>query len=151
MGGNRLFILHRGTAAKEFFTMKNKLSIVLVVLLVLGLFFTACSSDDDSSDPIKGTWVNTDVDAIISAANGTFKQFSSSVEVVRGTYTYSGNVVTVKMTEVNPIIFGRTGAWIKYSDLSSAEKASLGYNTDTFMLTINGNTFSTMGLTFTKQ
>jgi hypothetical protein len=130
--------------------MKNKLFIVLGVLLVLGLFFTVCSSDDDSSDPLKGTWVNTDVDAIISAANGTWKQFSSGVEVIRGTYTYSGSAVTVKVTEVNPFLFGRTGPWVKYSELSSVEKGYLG-NTDTFMLTINGNTFTMSGLSFRKQ
>jgi hypothetical protein len=143
-----------GKAAKEFSTMKNKLSIILGVLLVLGLFFTACDDGFSSdNDPFNGTWTatNTPYPIMMSGANGAWKYFEYGVETVRGTYTYSGNVVTAKIIEVNPIVFGRTGPFIKYSDLSNAEKANLLDNTDTFMVTIVNNTFSAMGATFRKQ
>jgi hypothetical protein len=135
--------------------MKKNTFKVMIIAMIAVIWFSmaSCDSSDGSADddPIKGTWVSSDGYVIITAAKGAFKQFQSGAELMRGTYTYSGNVVTGKLTEVNPIAFGRTGPWIKYSDLSSAEKAQILGNTDTFMITTNGNTATLMGLTFTKQ
>jgi len=137
--------------------MKKKLFIVLVALLVLGLFFTGCSSYDSSSedDPFKGTWVNTAQGAKIEAADKAWKVSRNNVEVERGTYTFSGNTVNGKVTEVNMGVFtGGAANWVKSSDLTSAQKATITQNggiIDSFTITINGNTLTSMGVTFTKQ
>jgi hypothetical protein len=124
--------------------------LILALILMIGFSLAACDSSDDSSDPLKGTWRSTDGSIMLNAANGAFKEFFDGIEVIRGTYTYSGNIVTAKVIEVNPAIFGRTGSWVQFSNLSNADKAYFG-NTDTYMLTINGNTVTFMGYTMVKQ
>jgi hypothetical protein len=44
---------------------------------------------------------------MLDASNGSFKQYlvSNNKEVLRGTYTVSGNTVTVKMTQINTAAF----------------------------------------------
>jgi len=152
MGGYRFYIFDAGNR-EGVFVMKKKLLIVLGVLLVLGLFFTACSDDNSSeNDPFKGTWLSADKSVkIVAAADKTFKVYVNNIEGIRGTYTISGNDADAKLTEVYSGIFGEgTNKWIKYSDLTSAQKSSLPIN-ETFKLTISGNTISFMGTTFTKQ
>jgi len=134
--------------------MKKKLFIILGVFLVLGFLFTACSDDSSSDDLFNGTWVSTN-GFTIKATNGAFKMYNrDSLEYLRGTYTVSGNTANVKTTEVDSVIFGIGGTgWVKYSDLSSTQKAQLaqqGY-TENFAVTIVNNTFTYNGLTFTKQ
>jgi len=137
--------------------MKKKLFIVLGALLALGLFFTGCSSDDSSSenDPFKGTWINAAQAIRIEAANKEWKSFKNNMETIRGTYTISGNTANAKTTEVNIGAFtGGANNWIKYSDLTSAQKAIVtqyGGPPETFTVTINGDTITAFGLTLTKQ
>jgi hypothetical protein len=90
--------------------MKKKLFVVLGFLLVLGLFFTACSSDDSSNDPFEGTWATNEGTQIV-AANGVLKSYRNDHEAGRATYTFSGNVVSAKTTEVNLEVIGGTG-WV---------------------------------------
>jgi len=132
--------------------MKRNLFIILGVFLVLGLLFTACSDDNSKDDPLNGTWVGPR-GAMVKATNGTFKFYAGDIEGYRGTYTVSGNTVNAKTTEVNSIVFGGTG-WVKYSDLSSAQKAQLATQEnilENFVVTIVNNTFTFNGVTFTKQ
>jgi len=137
--------------------MKKKLLVVLGALLVLGLFFSGCSSDGDSAekDPFEGTWVNTAQGLKLEAANKAWKIFRNNVEMEKGTYTFSGNTVTGEVTEVNMGVFtGGANNWVKTSDLTSAQKATItqyGGTVDAFTITINGNTLTNMGYTFTKQ
>jgi hypothetical protein len=126
--------------------MKKKLFVVLGVLLALGLFFTACSSDESSSDDLfTGTW-EADAGNKVVAANRSWTQYVRGVEGIRGTYTLSGNVVNAKTTEANPVAFGGTGSWMKYSDLPSNTGIP-----ENITATINGNTCVWMGVTLTKQ
>jgi uncharacterized lipoprotein YehR (DUF1307 family) len=135
--------------------MKHTFKVLIVALIaVIGFSLAACEDtvSGPDNDPFRGTWISTDGYMIFTAENGAWKEFIEGVDVARGTYTYSGNVVTAKITEVNPFIFGRTGPWIKYSDLSNAEKAYLNNgNTDTYMVVVNGNTLTGFGMTFVKH
>ena len=140
--------------------MKNKLLVGLGVLLILSLFIIGCLADGDSgstggsgstNDPFSGTWVSTDGEVIIKAGNGAWSQYQDGVELIRGTYSYSGNTVSGIIKEVNPFIYGRTGPWIKYSDLTANEKTYLMGNTDSFSFVVNNNTITAMGITMIKQ
>jgi len=53
--------------------------------------------------------------------------------------------------EVNPVIYGKTGPWIKYSDLTATEKSYLLGNTDSYSVALNNNTYVLIGITFMKQ
>jgi hypothetical protein len=131
--------------------VKKKLFIVLGFLLVLGFFFTACSSDDNSSDdPFKGTWVsNSNAGDRFIAENRSLKVYVSGIEALRGTYTVSGNAVNGKWTQVNPGAFGATGSWMNFTDLDSTSQARFGG--ENFTIPINGNTCTWRGTTLTKQ
>jgi hypothetical protein len=135
--------------------MKNKWFLGFGVLLVFGLFLMACPNDDGGdSDPFAGSWTgqpDPSVTAKFVAANGSFKQYINDVEGVRGTYTFSGNNVTIKVTEVNPgVIFSGTNGWVTYANLSEEYKGYLG-GSDTRQITISGKNFTAEGTTFTKQ
>ena len=133
--------------------MKRNLFIILGVFLVIGLLFIACSDDNSSDDLFNGTWADPTGRFTISATNGSFKLLDRGVEYIRGTYTLSGNTANVKITEVNSIVFGGTG-WVKYSDLSSTQKAQLEAQQgmpENFVLTIVNNTFTYNGRTYTKS
>jgi hypothetical protein len=147
--GRLEYVSGDSNTAKEFFSMKKNLFIILGIFLVLGLLFTACSNDDSSDDLFNGTWAEPS-GIKISATNGAFKGYGrGGIESYRGTYTVSGNTANGKTTEVNSLVFGGTG-WVKYSDLSSTQKTQLGWP-ENFVVTIVNNTFTHNGVTFTKQ
>jgi hypothetical protein len=140
------------------FCMKKKLCVIIGIFLVLGLVFTACSDNNSSDDLFNGTWAESTGRFTISATNGSFKLLDRSVEYIRGIYTLSGNTANVKITEVNSIVFGGTvlggTGWVKYSDLSSTQKAQLEAQQgipENFVLTIVNNTFTYNGRTYTKS
>jgi hypothetical protein len=86
------------------------------------------------------------------ASNDSFRQYrvSDDKEVVRGTYTGSGNAVTATITEVNTAIFGGQDRWYTWANLPSEYKGLMG-GSQTQQITITGNTFIISGITFTKQ
>jgi hypothetical protein len=129
----------------KFMKIKNKWFVGFGVLLVFGFLFTACSNDSNDDDPYHGTWVGTNNGSTVKivASSGSYKQYLDDNEVSRGTYTYSGNNVTGKTTEVN---YG--GVWTAYASLPDEYKS---YVPETTQVTINGNSFTANGVTFTKQ
>jgi hypothetical protein len=129
---------------------------IIALLAVIGFSMAACGGDDDgsSSDAFAGTWINAGEGSRVVASNGSLKVYDDNMEIMRGTYTGSGNAYRVKISEVNATIVGMGDAntWIKYSDLTSYAK---GMIPETFSVTINGSTCTLTGggqnLTYTKQ
>jgi hypothetical protein len=142
-----------GTAAKEF-SMKNKFKLIgiIALLAVIGFSMAACG-DNSSSDPdlFEGTWVGSSDDGSVRivAAGGKFTIYLNGTEGMRGTYTASGNTVNGKYTEINLSAFGLPGSWTKVSDLPPDIKTQLGG--ENIAATLNGNTLTMEGMTFTKQ
>ncbi|MDR2053442.1 MAG: InlB B-repeat-containing protein [Treponema sp.] len=112
--------------------------------------WTADSKGGD--DAFKGTWVSDDNFVRLEASDGSFKQYlvSNSKEVVRGTYTVSGNTVTVNMTQINTVMFGGADTWVSWADLSSEYREYIG-GSETWQITIVGNSFTSGDTTLTKQ
>jgi uncharacterized lipoprotein YehR (DUF1307 family) len=125
---------------------------IIAIIAVIGFSFIACGNDDnggDGTDPFNGTWISSELKCV--AANGSFKQYriNDDKEVIRGTYTYSENKVTAKITEVNTAMFGDADTWVTYANLSETYKGYVGGGTQ--QVTITNNTFTGNGMTFTKQ
>jgi hypothetical protein len=138
--------------------MKNtfKLFGIIALIAVVGFSMAACGGDDDGgADPFEGTWVNTAQGLRIVAADKSAKVYLNNAEIIRCTYTVSGNSATAKITEVNPSALGFPGgsSWVKYSELDSATKTVLTQQgmTETATATINGSTCTFFGVTYTKQ
>ena len=126
---------------------------ILVTVLVFGVTVVSCNNslgnDDQGKDPFSGIWTNATMRIV--AANGSFNEYllPDEKEVVSGTYTFSGNIVTGKMSNINTVMFGDTDNWVTYADLSGTYKGYIGPEIQTF--TISGTTFTAGGMTFTKQ
>jgi uncharacterized lipoprotein YehR (DUF1307 family) len=143
--------------------MKNTIKLLgfIAVMAIMGFSFIACDdgSKDDNKDAesFDGTWVSgPPIELKLVAENGSFKQYMVSVnkEVVRGTYTYSGNNVTAKITEVNTALLGGEDKWTSYADLGETEKVTLGAvlgGTDTLQIVIVNNAFTIGGIEFKRQ
>jgi hypothetical protein len=130
---------------KETF-MKNitKWRGIIFLVAVFGFMMAACDNNPGGgADPFSATWISANVKIV--AANGSWKEYTipEDEEVIRGTYTYSGNTVTAKITEVNTLNFGEADAWVTYANLDETNKEDMG-GTDTFTLTIANNSFSVM-------
>jgi hypothetical protein len=138
--------------------MKNKWLIGLGVLFVFGFFFTACNNGS-SYDPLEGTWiapqVSTEPEIKLVAANGSITVYDSvnNGEVMRGSYSYSGNTVTMKFILINTAMFGdNPGEWKTFAQLTDTQKANIGGGgTDTATVILTSNTFTSGIKTFTKQ
>jgi hypothetical protein len=106
----------------------------------------------EDEDALEGTWVSDDNSLRLEASNGSFKQYLvyDNKEVVRGTYTVSGNAVTATITDVNTAMFGGTDRWYTWANLSSQYKEVMGGSARQ-EITIVDNTFTSNGMTFTKE
>jgi hypothetical protein len=139
----------RVTGEETFMKNTIKLFGIIAFVAIIGFSFVAC--DDGGTDPLNGTWISTQFKIV--AANGSFKEYlvPDNEECLRGTYTYSGNNVTAKITEVNTSVFGDDApdTWVTWANLDSSIKESLG---DQIMqMTVSNNTFIAKEMTFTKQ
>jgi hypothetical protein len=119
------------------------------------------------SDRFAGTWEAPfiapppDVQRII-AANSSFSQYAvmngppeDPREFIRGTYTVSGNTITLTMVSFNMKVFQDSydvskAEWVTWANLSSDWKTNLG-GSPTYSITINGNSFTNTNMTFTKK
>ncbi|MDR0319897.1 MAG: hypothetical protein LBI28_00195, partial [Treponema sp.] len=98
-----LSVLGRVTAdksPKEIFMIKKTIKWFGIIALaaIIGFGMAACDDNSDGgTDPFNGTWISADIKLV--AANGSWKQYTipENTEVIRGTYTYSGNTVTGKV------------------------------------------------------
>jgi len=128
---------------------------LLVILLAFG--FTGCDKDggDGIEDAFAGTWLGTDTSSGASvkiiAKDGHWKEWmNDNIEIVRGTYTVSGNIVTIKYVEINTIIFGGENSWVFFAQLNDTNKAYLGGN-ETIKLDISGGSITMLGVTLNRQ
>ena len=118
--------------------------------------FAKWTSETGNDDPFAGTWEGEYMGMTVKfvATGGNFTQILQGEEAVKGTYTVSGNTVTIKVTHAKPYFIGGTSnQWVEYADLSSDEKTALG-GSDTSQITVaaDGNTITTAGgaMTLTK-
>jgi hypothetical protein len=138
---------------KEIF-MKNtktkansRMLFAIALAVIIGFSMAACGGDpgDDPGpglDPFNGTWISADVKII--AGNGSWKQYTipENEEVIRGTYTYSGNTVTAKIKSINTVMFGEADVWVDYANLDNVVKQQIG---DTYTFTVTNKSFSIPG------
>jgi hypothetical protein len=119
---------------------------VSIALGLPGCYYKRASG---ATDLFAGTWEgpgpDKDTDFRIVAANNNFKQYVVSstgpaTEVIRGTYTVSGNTVTGTLTQINRLMFGGVNAWVTYESLSEVEKGYVGGSTQS--ITVTGDTFT---------
>ena len=98
---------------------------ILALALVFGMMAIAC--DDGSSNgggsggrtdsALNGTWVAPGERLTLN--NGDFEIFEFGTLMVRGTYTTSGNSMTIRINQISGAMFGLPGLQSR-SDLSNA-------------------------------
>ena len=112
------------------------------VLLITAIFTLAgCdTSTNGKPDIFEGTWIGTGErqGATMVAANGSYTEAFNSTEIIKGTYSVTGNTVTMTMVQLNTIAFGGEDKWFNWTDLDASYKAML-LNSDTFQVTIQGD------------
>ncbi|MDR1059451.1 MAG: hypothetical protein LBL43_07860 [Treponema sp.] len=152
--------------------MKNKRFLVLMILLG----FAACDNGNTSGggnnpnggDAFKGTWVTTwgGKKVKVTAVGNSFNEYyvtTSGKEYwfVKGTYTISGDTVTMKVTYVNDAIIDNTYGliasdaddWKSYADSTKkAKMAEEGVTSDTVIGKIDGDNITVLGhLAFVRE
>jgi len=100
--------------------------VMLVAVLAFGMAVTGCSNDDTNVSPIDGRWVAAGASAIVMVfENGNFRTYYDGVLLGSGTFTTSGNNVTVTQDgETETATFSVSG------------------NTLTITFTVDGETFT---------
>jgi hypothetical protein len=144
----------RVTGGETFMKNTIKLFGIIAFVAIIGFSFVACDNGGGGgTDPINGTWVSTNNQFKIVAANGSFKEYdvSDNKEIMRGTYTYSGSNATATITEVNTGFFGGADTWVTWADLDSSYKESIGGQIMEITVSNNSLIISELELTFTKQ
>jgi len=110
---------------------------------------------DGSQDIFAGTWTTQEGNGMnIVAANGSFTVNMDGRSAFRGTYTVSGNKVSITFTHVNTDMSGKADKWTPYDDLPPETHDDIPPKT--IDGTINGNQFiidtgDNDPMTFTKQ
>ena len=146
--------------------MKSKWVLLFCIIVGFCLVFAACEGKNKKSsdaaeiveiiDVFKGTWISTDgaegqPAMQLVAENNSFREYliANDLEVIRGTYTVSGDVVSATLAEVNTILFGAADEWYNYDELSDIFKGYVG--SEIQEITIDNDTFIQGGVIFTKQ
>ena len=139
---------------------------MLVMVLAFGMSVVGCNNPANgggtgngtttsANDPFAGTWVIdetwiNEVGALrIVASNGSWRQYLGEFENIRGSYTFSGNIVTVSIGTVNTALIGGADQWVFWGSLSPVQQQSIGSQTVT--ATVSGNSIIVAGLSFTRQ
>jgi len=144
--------------------MKNvsKLLGLIALIAIIGFSMTACDDEDkkEDNDPFKGTWVRQENGADaqkIVAASGSWRSYENVngvwVENMRGIYTASGKEITAIIVEVNMGLYSpqpSTEQWVSYPEVPDGIKQQY-MPTATMNGTVEGNKFTIMNVTFTKQ
>jgi len=90
--------------------MKNfiKLFGVIALISVIGFTMAACKEEDVPLSILNGTWVKSTPSLSVEKLvmdDGNFTNINNDVELYKGTYTISGNDITVTITQVNGAAF----------------------------------------------
>jgi hypothetical protein len=135
--------------------MKNKRIILgmVVMKLMFGMVFMGCDNGSTQDDALTGTWTGYNEDAggemKLVASGGSFTVYVDDQPAYKGTYTTSGNDVTMTFTHMNTgLMSGGTTEWTPYDDVPEGTD---GLPSKTMQGTISGGELSVEGMTFTKQ
>jgi hypothetical protein len=126
-------------------TNKKLLVGILGILLVFSFVLAGCDhgGGGDDTDVFAGTWIGEGKEQghTMVASDGSYlvRQDSDGLEFLNGTYTVTGNTITMKMVKINPVILGGPNGLISWADLDDTYKEYLE-NSDTFQITIDGDT-----------
>ncbi|MHC6204452.1 hypothetical protein ACYULU_14835 [Breznakiellaceae bacterium SP9] len=153
--------------------MKHKVFLVgmLAMVLTFGMAVIGCdngstsdsgggNSSGGNSDAFAGTWMRNNGSGKITAGNGTFRWYDdldddSSTpleETIQGTYTVSGNSVTMTITQANMIIIGDPSEWKTWAQLEADGETDIFGYSNTMTAIINGNRLTDEdSATYTKQ
>jgi hypothetical protein len=92
--------------------MKNTVKFlgIIAFVAIIGFSFIACSGDSGGGpdSALNGTWINSANRSVkIALNNGNLSLYEDSIESARGTYSTSGNRITLNITQINGAMFGR--------------------------------------------
>ena len=84
---------------------------IIALVAIIGFSFVSCK-EGGGNDPLNGTWVNSEMGAKVVLNNGSITMSilddeESFVEGYKGTYSTSGNNITITITQVS-------GAMLEY-------------------------------------
>ncbi|WP_461256682.1 hypothetical protein [Treponema sp. R80B11-R83G3] len=138
---------------------------IIAFVAVIGFSMIACDDSDkgkdeqqqQETDSFAGAWISSNQQRI-EASWGNWKYQESVMSVhfscIRGTYTVSGNNVSLVITEVNTSFMSWDqqtvypgDTWTAYANLSSEMKSEIP---QTLQITITNNRFTYMGDTFSN-
>jgi len=102
--------------------MRNFLKVfgVIAIVAVIGFSVIGCEEPDEVDRDLNGTWVGESAELRFN--NGTFESGLDGKMFVKGTYTTSGNKITMITTHVHgniPMIDGLELKWYSKSDLKT--------------------------------
>jgi len=149
--------------------MKNffKLLGIIALVAVIGFSMAACKNDDEGggTDPaLNGTWVQTITSGSytytteIKLNNGNIEESRgqngmSLSPIYKGTYTTSGNSISVQMTH-----YYHRANWLTKDQLKSAQGTGMSdtdidliFKSVTAIWSVSGNTLTLAGLTYTRK
>jgi hypothetical protein len=140
--------------------MKNKIKWFGIIALATVIGFGMASCDTGSTeggsggDALTGTWTSYNAQAggemKLVAANGLFTVYYGEQAAYRGTYTVSGNDVTITFTHVNTgLMSGGGDQWTPFAEVPPGTEGVPPQST--MQGTISGNQLNVDGQTFTKQ
>jgi hypothetical protein len=91
----------------EEFDMKNFLKLFGIIALaaVIGFSFVACDNGTTGGGGFNGTWRESSGDSIVFSGNN-FTMIDNGVEILKGTYSTSGNTLTLTFTQVKGSLLG---------------------------------------------
>ena len=126
---------------------------ILVTMLVFAMTVVGCddgSTDGGADTALNGTWITEDEFVELKFNNGIFEYFADGTPIQKGTYTTSGDKMTITTTHWNLSVTGTN--WYSKAQMlaeaeSAEEKASIeaAFAPQTGSYSINGNKFTFFG------
>ncbi|GBU29271.1 hypothetical protein R84B8_02835 [Treponema sp. R8-4-B8] len=124
---------------------KNWLGI-LVIVLVFGMTVFGCEDDSGGTDPaLNGTWVMDNMPTGSTAEytfnNGNYEAQMNGTPQGKGTYTTSGNKITITITHMYGTMYGLESRWYTIAEISAllGDYLSSGSVSQTATYSVSGN------------